>query len=150
MKTATHRDDWVLVIAAALVGSALGYLQDGLTQRIVSLFVAPVAEAFYVAGLCGWVVFVLWYIAALKFPSLRKWGLQPGLGGLISMLVLFGFTVAGGVGFFVLNGMDYQTLSQVTRLSALSASVYNFALVLLPIIAIHWVRAAMLKPPAAP
>src|SRR5574341_1666129 len=127
MKTYPVLRSIAIAVLAAVGGACLGYVQDDVTQRLASIF-AAFSPAFYIGSILGWVVCIVWYGVALLSPSLRRLGIEPTLQGLIFVLTWWLFTVLGGVAFFLLNGMDYMTLSGVVLLSAGSGTAYNFVL----------------------
>jgi hypothetical protein len=136
------------VIAIGMVGGVgLGYFQDDLTQRLV-FNGGPFAPALYIGTALGWIALMIWYGLALRLPALHRFGLRPTSYGLLFLLCWWLATVAGGVAFFLINGMDYMTMSNVVFLATWLGSAYSFVLVALPLLAISAVRAGL--PRSAP
>jgi hypothetical protein len=140
MKTPTR-----LIIAAAafgLVGGAfLGYHQDAVTQRL-AVWLRPVAVPFFGGGVCAWCTATLWLALAWRNPKARRLGVEPSPATLIFVLASCTSTIAGGIAFFLINGMDYMTPLQVAAYAAWAGSAYNFWLVVLPLLALSALRAA--------
>lgn len=127
----THLNAGILTFAAIL-GWALGYAQDNLTQRIPES-----AFPLLVVGVVGWFAYVLWHLIALKVPSLRLQSLDVTRFTLAAVVIFWLATIIGGVSFFLINGMDYMTLWLVLAMSTFTGTAYNFAIVVLPLLLIR-------------
>ena len=123
-----HEIAWLLLTVA--VGVTLGYVQDPVTQYLNSFLNMPLV--LLGLGWC-WISSVTAYGVALKIPWFRPLGGKPTCRGLTTLLLFWLAAVSGGVGYFLRNGMDYQTLWGAIGLSAFIAAGYNFGLVLLPL-----------------
>jgi hypothetical protein len=141
MKTTTRP-----IIAAAVFGLAggafLGSYQDALTQRLAAWLRPAAAFAVFGAGMCLWCAATLWLVVAWRYPDARRFGIEPSLATLSFVLACCLSTIAGGIAFFLINGMDYMTLPQVAAYAAWAGSAYNFWLVALPLLALSALRAA--------
>ena len=129
----------IVLLAAAIIGGAFGYVQDNLTQSALRL----VPWAVYVAGIIGWSAYVWWSASSLLMPSIRWKNPQITRLSLAVILIFWLFTVIGGTSFFLINGMDYMTLLGVILLSTFMGTAYTFVLVILPLIIIQvvsWIR----------
>jgi hypothetical protein len=135
----------IVLLAAAIIGGALGYVQDNLTQSALRF----VPWAVYVAGIIAWSAYVWWSAASLLMPSIRWKNAQASRFSLALILIFWLATIIGGTSFFLINGMDYMTLLGVILLSAFIGAAYTFVLVVLPLIliqAVSWIRSRRQSP----
>lgn len=117
------------IIFAIVGGLCLGFVQDAITTTLLSL---PFLTILLIGGLVGWVVCVSWYVMALRFSWLRRFGIQPTLQRLILIVLWWVFTVIGGVAYLGLAGSIAMPLSGMIAVAVGMSMAYNFFLVVLP------------------
>lgn len=122
-------------------GTFLGYSQDAITQRL-AVWLRPFAIPFYGGSVSAWCVAILWMVLVLGYPKARRFGVEPSLASVSFVLAAGTSTVAGGIAFFLIKGMDYMTVSQVAAYAAWAGTVYNFWLIVLPLLVLSIFRAA--------
>ena len=122
------------IILAIIGGACLGYVQDGITTGLIAI---SFLSFILIVGMIGWVIGVVWYGAALRFPLLPRFGIEPILSRLILILLWWLFTVIGGVIFLSLHGTIIMPLLVMIAISAGMGMAYNFFLVVLPSF-IYW------------
>ncbi len=131
------------VVALGLLGGAgLGFFQDDLTQRLWANLATPLTRALFVGAPLASLGLTAWYGLASRIASLRRFGIRPTLEGFLFLLSWWLSTIAGGIAFFLINGMDYMTIPDVIRYSAWAGTAYNFVLVVLPLLVISALRPA--------
>jgi hypothetical protein len=119
----------MLLIAVIILGWLIGYIQDFVAQALPrELF------PLYVVGVIGWAAYVVWSIAALRMPSIRWRGVNAAPLPLIGILIGWLATIAGGVSYFLINGMDSMTLWFVLGYSIFLGTAVDFLVVILPFI----------------
>jgi hypothetical protein len=135
----------VATIFGLVGGTFLGYSQDAITQRLAVLM-GPLAILFYGGSVSAWCVAILWMALAWRNPKARRFGVEPSLATLSFALAAGTSTVAGGIAFFLINGMDYMTVSQVAAYAAWAGTAYNFWLIVLPLLVLSVFRAVRRRP----
>ena len=127
----------IVLIAAAILGGAFGYVQDNLTQTLPP----STPSFFYNIGIFGWAAYVSWTVAALPIPSIRWQSLRAAYMSLAVILIFWMATIVGGIIFFLNGGWDFLSLGVAPLFSAVDGAMYSFYLVILPIILVRAILA---------
>jgi hypothetical protein len=119
----------ILLVAAVIVGLALGYEQDELTRNI-----ATSALPLYVIGLVGWMGYVLWSVAALRVPALQWRGIPAPAMPLVVIAISWVATMLGSMIYYLSSEKDIRSLWAMLALSTFAGTAYHFGVFVLPII----------------